>query len=143
MMSAAAESQARIELWSFLKTGNGAHVLRAFRIYRKHEQPIPENVLSWLDVTFGRVLLASTPKAVAKALRVSPDRGGMANDRSAKVQRRKAEFLAEVQARIPGLRPGVTLDSIIESAAKSHGYAASTGKKLWYEYSRAIRRNIG
>lgn len=71
-----ARREANRHLALYLRTGNGLLIWKAYREYRQHGLPVPENILAKLDQFADRLLRARGQKQIALALELTSSGGG-------------------------------------------------------------------
>lgn len=132
------------ELLAYQKTGNGAHVIRAFLAYRRAGLAIPENILAWLDARFASLLRARTPDGRSIALELSTPKGGASSDTRAEQtleQRRLLECIASMLEHRDHCR-GLIKSGIAEIDAICMLVKVQTGRPPTAEHRTAIEAQV-
>ncbi len=126
----------------FAATGNGLVVWRIFALYRRAGLPVPEDVLGAFDRFAGDLEQARGADAIARALRMSPDRGGSGGRAALSRSTAKLARLEHVAAAMR--HRDLTLGTagrrsdreVIARVAAERGESESLVRKAWYEARR-------
>lgn len=111
-------------------TGNGLLIWHIFGLYRRNDLPVPEDVMRSLDRIGEELENASGPTSIAKALRLSGDRGG-AQARSALSKSVRKLYILRDVAFYLRTHPRAAENEAFDHVAQKKKMTAGAIKQIW------------